>query len=265
MFVRGVVDAAGQPADGSLFSEATKRHPHRTGVLFHAGKVIRSEDPTLTVAVYRVKYLTDRAMWFFCHGIMLKKQGSFFTLITRLPDSLATNDSASLCAFLRFVSIFLRVRYQKLRDVLFAGEGAGWFSGRWLGECRRSFAHRSLRCFATARAAPNAASAYLGSSPAPAPRFSAYRQLQNLGNCSHSLGFCKSSALTRVSAGGRRVRHGGCRGACRSGGSRGSGFAGGAFRDAPALRGCGRLRGGAAACKPRRAASTNRRNQTPCA
>ena len=41
-----------------------------------------------------------------------------------------------------------------------------WAELNW---CRRSFARRSLRRFATARAAPNAASAYLGSSPAPAP------------------------------------------------------------------------------------------------
>lgn len=40
---------------------------------------------------------------------------------------------------------------------------------RWarLGECRRSFSRRSLRHSATARAAPNAASAYLGSSQPP--------------------------------------------------------------------------------------------------
>lgn len=56
----------------------------------------------------------------------------------------------------------------------------------------------------------------------PQPRLRAYCQLQNRGNCLHSPRFCKSSALTRVSAGGPRVRHGGCRDACRSGGSQGS-------------------------------------------
>ena len=37
-----------------------------------------------------------------------------------------------------------------------------------LGGCRRSFAHRFLRCFATARAAPNAAAPIRNSIPASA-------------------------------------------------------------------------------------------------
>lgn len=71
----------------------------------------------------------------------------------------------------------------------------GWVGVGW---SRRSSARRSLRRLATARAAPNAASAYLGSSPAPAPRFTAQLEQQREredGPPAH-LGGCRAAYRT---------------------------------------------------------------------
>jgi hypothetical protein len=146
-----------QPANDPLLGQSPECDTHHAGVFLHVGKISRSEYPSLPVAVYRVKYLTDRAMWIPCHDLMLKIMGSFFNTIQSIPSCLGHKR-------LRFFKCLstLRFHFSKGSGSKASGRSFCWRGG-WLvqcsglGECRRSFAHRPLRCFATARAAPNAA------------------------------------------------------------------------------------------------------------
>ena len=131
MFLRVVVDATGQSADGTLFSEATKRHPHRAGVFFHAGKVTRSEYPTLAVAIYRVKYLTDRAMWLCCHGMMLKKQGSFFNTNHSIDRCFSTKQLSRFKLLAWFVFALSKVRQPSFPSDLLVRGLVGSVVGAW--------------------------------------------------------------------------------------------------------------------------------------